>query len=80
MRAEELTVEVKAKLTVSDETAKRCLRLLEMWWNDNPAADIIKEIEKEKDGTSTNCGLCAEARQALSLRPRTNREVIKIAE
>lgn len=50
MRAEELTVEVKAKLTVSDETAERCLRLLEMWWNDNPDADIIKEIEKEKDG------------------------------
>lgn len=50
MKAEELTVEVKAKLTVSDETAERCLRLLEMWWNDNPDADIIKEIEKEKDG------------------------------
>lgn len=50
MRAEELTVEVKAKLTVSDETAKRCLRLLEIWWNDNPDADIIKEIENEKDG------------------------------
>ena len=50
MRAEELTVEVKAKLTVSDETAKRCLRLLEMFLNDNPDAEIIKEIEKEKDG------------------------------
>ncbi len=52
MRTEELTVEVKAKLTVSDETAKRCLRLLEIWWNDNQDADIIKEIEKEKDGTT----------------------------
>ena len=52
MKAEELTVEVKAKLTISDETAQRCLRLLEMWWNDNPDADIIREIEKEKDGTT----------------------------
>lgn len=50
MKADGLSIEVQAKLTVSDETAKRCLRLLEIWWNDNPDADIIKEIEKEKDG------------------------------
>ena len=50
MKADELTVEVKAKLTVSDETAKRCLRLLEMWWNDNPDADILCDKEMVKDG------------------------------
>lgn len=36
MTAKDLTIEVTAKLTVSDETARRCLKLLEMWQNDNP--------------------------------------------
>lgn len=39
--AKELTVEVSAKLTVSDETAERCMRLLEMWMDDNPDRMII---------------------------------------
>lgn len=52
MKAEELTVEVKAKLTVSDETAKRCLKLLEMWWDDNPDADILCDTTMQKDGIS----------------------------
>ena len=39
----DLTVTVNANLTVSDETAERCLRLLEMWQNDNPD----KRIEGE---------------------------------
>ena len=52
MKADDLTVEVKAKLTVSDETAKRCLRLLEMWWNDNPDAEFICDRELHIDGIS----------------------------
>lgn len=35
MRASELTVEVSANLTVSDEMADRCLALLEWWQNDH---------------------------------------------
>lgn len=50
MKADELTVDVKAKLTVSDETAKRCLKLLEMWLDDNPDADIICDTTMQKDG------------------------------
>jgi len=52
MKAAELTVDVQAKLTVSDETAKRCLKLLEMWWDDNPDADIICDTTTQKDGIS----------------------------
>lgn len=34
-KLDELTIEVAAKLTVSDETANRCMALLEMWMHDN---------------------------------------------
>ena len=36
MIADRLTVDVTARLTVPDETIDRCLRLLEMWQEDNP--------------------------------------------
>lgn len=42
-KIEELTVEVNARLFVSDETAERCLRLLEMWQKDNPDRQIQGE-------------------------------------
>ena len=41
---DELTVEVTAKLTVSDETAKRCMALLEMWMDDNPDKNIVCDL------------------------------------
>ena len=44
----EVTVDVSARLTVTDETANRCLRMLEMWQADNPAKRIICE---ERYGT-----------------------------
>ena len=46
---DELTVEVVAKLTVSDETAKRCMALLEMWMDDNPDKTIVCDIVPCKD-------------------------------
>lgn len=46
---DELTVEVAAKLTVSDETAKRCMALLEMWMDDNPDKNIVCDIVPCKD-------------------------------
>lgn len=36
MIADRMTVDVTARLTVPDETIERCLRLLEMWQEDNP--------------------------------------------
>ena len=48
-KCDELTVEVTAKLTVSDETAKRCMALLEMWMDDNPDKNIVCDIVPCKD-------------------------------
>lgn len=36
MTAERLTIDVNARISVPDETIERCLRLLEMWQEDNP--------------------------------------------
>lgn len=46
---DELTVEVTTKLTVSDETVKRCMALLEMWMGDNPGKIIVCDIVPCKD-------------------------------
>lgn len=35
-KGEELLVEIKAALIISDETIERCLKLLEIWQEDNP--------------------------------------------
>lgn len=47
----ELTIDVYANLTVSDDTAKRCLKLLEIWQEDNP--DKYVEGQTGKDGKIT---------------------------
>ena len=41
MKAQDLTIEINASLTISDETAERCMRLLEMWMDDNPNRTIL---------------------------------------
>ena len=46
-KIDELTVEVAAKLTVSDETAKRCMALLEMWMDDNPDKNIVCDLSRD---------------------------------
>ena len=46
---DELTVEVTTKLTVSDETAKRCMALLEMWMDDNPDKNIVCDLVPCRD-------------------------------
>lgn len=48
MRAKELSIEVQARVVVTDEMAERCLRLLEMWQDDNANAKIIGE--RQPDG------------------------------
>lgn len=51
MKAKELTIDVYAKVTVLDEMAERCLRLLEMWQNDNPDKVIIADSFQTTEGT-----------------------------
>ena len=50
MTAKEITVNVGIKMTVSDEMACRCLRVLEMWQNDNPDKNIICDTIHTTDG------------------------------
>ena len=45
MKAEELTVEVKAKMTVDKRTAEGCLHLVEMFVNDTGAKIIVNKDE-----------------------------------
>ena len=47
MKAEELTVEVKAKMTVDKRTAEGCLHLVEMFVNDTGAQIIA---DKDANG------------------------------
>lgn len=44
---EDITVEVKAKLSVDRRTAEACLKMVEMYANDN--AEMI-ETKREKNG------------------------------
>lgn len=45
-----LEINVDARLSVSDETAERCLMLLEMWQDDNPGKMILQE--RRRDGST----------------------------
>lgn len=47
MKAEELTIEVKAKMTVDKRTAEGCLHLVEMFVNDTGAKIIA---DKDANG------------------------------
>lgn len=51
MEAEKLTFKVLARLGVPDETAERCLRILEMWLDDNPDKQILVDVENMEDGS-----------------------------
>ena len=43
MKAEDLTVEVKAQMTVDKRTAEGCLHLVEMFVNDTGAKIIVNK-------------------------------------
>ena len=47
MKAEELTIEVKAKMTVDKRTAEGCLHIVEMFVNDTGAKIIV---DKDANG------------------------------
>ena len=48
MATTDFCVNVAARITVSDEMAERCLRILEMWQDDNPDKMIVGK--KSSDG------------------------------
>ena len=43
MAINDVRVNITANITVSDEVAERCLRLLEMWQEDNMEKCIVSE-------------------------------------
>lgn len=49
MKVDNLTVEVKANLTVSKCTAEACLKLLELYLRDNPDMEVISDIQNGFD-------------------------------
>jgi len=50
MKVNDLTIDVNARVTVSDETVERCLRIIEMWIDDNPDKTILGEKMPMADG------------------------------
>lgn len=66
-KADQVTVNVNVNMTISDETARRCCRILEMWMEDNPDKKLICEkvptttgyqhrihLEGESNGSNRN--------------------------
>ena len=53
MKVNGLSIEVQAKLTITDETAERCLRMIEMWQRDNPDKIIRGEEKRTERGIET---------------------------
>ena len=47
----EVTIDVNAKLTIPDKTAKRCMAILEMWMDDNPDKNVVCDLVPCKDMT-----------------------------
>lgn len=54
MELRDFSVSIDAVVKVSDETAARCLRLLEIWQDDNPNKFIICERKGGKNFFSIN--------------------------
>lgn len=48
-KIDDVTIDVTANLTIPDDTAERCLRILEMWMDDNPGKTLLCDVE-EADG------------------------------
>lgn len=43
MAKSDFSIDVDVNLSVTDKTVDRCLRILEMWLEDNPQYDIVGE-------------------------------------
>jgi len=46
----DMTIDVKAKLAVPNETARRCMAILEMWLDDNSNKNIVCDLVPCADG------------------------------
>lgn len=46
----DLSITVHASMSVPDETARRCMKLLEMWMDDNPDKHIVCDAVSLDDG------------------------------
>ena len=51
MANKDLNINVYANLIVSDETAEKCCRLLEMWMDDDPYRKVVCEDKDERHRT-----------------------------
>ena len=51
MKASEITIDVNAKLDVSKSTAEACLKLVEIYINNN--SNVKVNVAKNKDGTES---------------------------
>lgn len=51
MKASEITIDVNAKLEVSKSTAEACLKLVEIYINNN--SNIEVQVTKNQDGTNS---------------------------
>lgn len=49
----DMSIDIYAEVVVTDETADRCLRILEMWLEDNPQCEIVGERQYSGDGKQT---------------------------
>lgn len=47
MANKNLSIDVYANLIVSDETAEKCCRLLEMWMDEDPHRKVVCEARDE---------------------------------
>lgn len=47
MANKNLSIDIFANLIVSDETAEKCCRLLEMWMEDDPYRKVVCEARDE---------------------------------
>ena len=48
--AEATSIDVAVNVTIPDETVRRCLRILELWMQDNPDSAIIVDKEMTTAG------------------------------
>lgn len=49
--ASAVNVTVDVKISIPDETVCRCLRVLEMWMDDNPERNLVVHRERYDDGS-----------------------------
>lgn len=61
-----MTVEITPKLSISDETARRCMTLLAMWLDDNPQRRIVMERVDTETGFRHRIGLEGECDNDLA--------------